>query len=549
MRSLRTRITLMTVLILIVAVIIMSALSVLFIKNNQQRNSDQLMLLLCETGVSNLDYYFTGTQKSVEKVASYAEADLNGLSEDTLSEHVAHVREYFEKTADKTNGVLTYYYRIDPSVSDTVKGFWYTDIDGEGFSEHEVTDITQYDTTDTTKLVWFTVPKNEGKAIWLPPYITDNLDMRVISYNVPVYYKEQFVGVIGIEIDYTTMAEQVQSIKLFSNGYAFVSNPDGKLFYHPLIDVTQLTEDTMPETPEGLISGNTFVRYTFEGVEKAGVWMPLSNGMRMNVAAPVSETEGDWQKLIWNILIAAVLVVAAAILFTMLYTKRIVKPLKQLIEATEKVDKGNYEFTLDYDNDDEVGKLTRTFKLLTDHMQHNIKALNKRVFVDALTRVKNKGAFTSDIDELQTQIDKDDSQKEFAIGVFDCDNLKVINDRFGHDKGDEYLKSACRVICHTFLHSPVYRIGGDEFTVILQNEDYQNREALMSMFEDTVSGINSTAENPWEEVHISYGIADHDLQNDSAVVDVMHRADMIMYQNKHKRKKAQQTIDHPDKNP
>ena len=543
MRSLRTRITLMTVFVLIVTVVIMSVISVIFIKNNEQNKSDQLMLLMCETGVSNLDFYFNGTQKSVEKVASYAETDLNGLTEEALGEHVGHVKEYFKNIAERTGGVLTYYYRIDPAVSDTIKGFWYTDLDQEGFTEHEVTDITQYDTSDTTKLVWFTVPKYEGKAIWLPPYITDNLDKRVISYNVPVYYNEQFVGVIGIEIDYTTMAEQVQSIKLFSNGYAFVSDPDGKLFYHPQIDVTQLTDDTLPKTPDGLISSSTFVRYTFDGVEKAGAWMPLSNGMRMYVAAPLSETEGDWQKLIWNIVIAAVGVVAAAVLFTMLYTKRIVKPLKQLTEAAEKVDKGNYEFTLDYDNDDEVGKLTGTFKLLTDHMQHNIKDLNKRVFVDALTSVKNKGAFTTDIDELQKQTDKEAARMQFAIGVFDCDNLKVINDKFGHDKGDEYLKAACRVICHTFLHSPVYRIGGDEFTVILQREDYQNIESLISMFEDSVKNINNSAEYPWEQVHVSFGIASYDPQSDNAVIDVMHRADMMMYQNKHKRKKAQQLTD------
>ena len=536
MRSLRTRITLMTVFVLIVTVIIMSILSVIFIKNNDRRKSNQLLLLLCETGANNLDFYFSATQKSVEKVASYAEADIDGLKKDELASHVDRVRKFFEKTANNTNGVLTYYYRIDPEVSDTVKGFWYTNLEREGFTEHEVTDITKYDTADTTKLVWFTVPKNEGKPIWLPPYITDNLDKRVISYNVPVYYKGQFVGVVGIELDYTTMAEQIRSIKLFSNGYAFLSDSEGNLFYHPRIDVTKPGEDNVPKIPKGAVSESTFVRYTFEGVEKAGVWLPLRNGMRMNVAAPVSETEDEWQMLILDILIAVVAVTAAAVVFTMLYTKRIVKPLKQLTEAAEKVDRGNYEFTLDYDGDDEVGKLTKTFILLTDHMQDNIRDLNKRVYVDALTKVKNKGAFFADIDELQTKSDKEASRMRFAIGVFDCDNLKIINDRFGHDKGDIYLKAASSVICRVFRHSPVYRIGGDEFAVILRHEDYHNREALIGQFEDTVTIINNTSENLWEQVHVSFGIAVYDPQNDNDVKDVMHRADKIMYTNKYLRK-------------
>lgn len=526
----------MTVLILVVTVIVLSVLGVFFIRNNENRKSEQILLLLCETGEQNLDYYFNSTQKSVGKVSAFAEADINGFGDEEFAAHVDRVRKYFDEIANKTNGVLTYYYRIDPSVSDKVKGFWYTDLYGEGFVEHEVTDITQYDTSDTSQLVWFTVPKNEGQSIWLPPYITDNLDKRVISYNTPVYYKGQFVGVVGIEIDYSTMAEQVDSIKLFNNGYAFLSDATGSLFYHPRIDVTQLTEGNMPKVPEGALSESTFIRYSFDGVEKIGAWLPLSNGMRMNVIAPVSETEGDWQRLVWNIAAAAILVILAASVFTMFYTKRIVKPLEQLTHAAAQVDRGNFEFTLDYDGNDEVGKLTGTFKLLTDHMKENINDLNKRVYVDALTKVKNKGAFFADLDELQIQTDKDGSQMQFAIGVFDCDDLKSINDRFGHDRGDEYLKAACKVICRVFRHSPVYRIGGDEFSVILQNEDYQNREALLKQFDEEVNRINTTAANRWEEVNVSVGIAVYDLQNDSAVVDVMRRADKIMYENKRIRK-------------
>ena len=222
MRSLRTKMTMLTVFAIIVAVTSITVLSVVFIRRTEHRKSDQLLLLLCETGERNLDYYFNSVQKSVRKLATYVEADLDGVESGRLARHIERVKAFFEETAAKTNGVLTYYYRIDPAISDTVTGFWYTDLDGEGFVEHEVTDITLYDTADTSKLVWFTVPKHLGEAIWIPPYITDNLDVRVISYNVPIYWRGRFVGVVGIELDYSTMAEQVESIRLF--------NPEEHLF-------------------------------------------------------------------------------------------------------------------------------------------------------------------------------------------------------------------------------------------------------------------------------------------------------------------------------
>ena len=537
MHSLRTRITLLTVCVVVIAVSVVTLMSVLFIRNNEQRESQQLLLLLCETGERNLDYYFNSVQKSVGKVAAFVEDDLDGLETKQLERHIDRVRKYFEEMAYKTNGVLTYYYRIDPELSGSVKGFWYTDLDGEGFTEHEVTDITLYDTQDTSKLVWFTVPKHTGEAIWLPPYITDNLDKRVISYNVPIYYRGRFVGVVGIEIDYSTMAKQVESIRLYKNGYAFLSNADGELFFHPVIDVTQLTKDTMPEVPEGALSSSTFLRYRFEGVEKEAAWLPLSNGMRLTVAVPISETDGDWQTLIWEILIVSALVLVGMSVFTMYYTGRITRPLEKLTEAAQQVDDGNYSLDLEYNGNDEIGMLTRSFKQLVDRVKDHITDLNKRVYVDALTSVRNKGAFSAALDDLQMKINGKTVQ-QFAVGMFDCDDLKTINDRYGHDKGDQYLKTACRLICRVFQHSPVFRVGGDEFAVILKDDDYRNRAELVRRFEEAARESTASAVNRWDEVHVAVGIAEYDPQNDDAVTDTVRRADKIMYANKRARKDA-----------
>ena len=536
MRSLRTRITLMTVCVLILTLIFITVLTTVFIRKTEHSKSDQLLLLLCETGEKNLDYYFNSVQKSVRKVASFVEADLDGLEDEQLARHMDRVSAYFDMMASKTNGVLTYYYRIDPEISQTVKGFWFTDLTDDGFEEHEVTDITLYDTADTSRLVWFTVPKYQGEPVWLPPYITDNLEKRVISYNVPISFRGRFVGVIGIEVDYSTMAEQVDSIRLYNNGYAFLGDAEGELFYHPRIDVSQLTEETKPALPDGLLEERTFLNYTFEGVEKTAAWLPLCNGMRLIVTVPVSEAEGDWKALIWNIMIVAAAVLVAASLFTMIYTRRITRPLEQLTEAAVQVEKGNYDYVLDYSGDDEVGRLTNTFKRLSGHMRDHISDLNRQVYVDALTHVKNKGAFFTAIEELQTKMSQDEEQLAFAIGMFDCDDLKSINDQYGHEKGDTYLKTACTAICRVFQHSPVFRIGGDEFAVILKNADYQERESLVRQFERAVADINAAAEKQWEQVHIAMGIAVYDARKDHAVNDVLHRADETMYENKRVRK-------------
>ena len=539
MHSLRTRITFLTLCVTIIAVTIVTIVSVIFIRQDARRDSEQLLLLLCETGERNLDYYFNSVQKSMAKMSTFTEDDLEQvteLSDEQLKGHTDRVSKYFEEVANKTNGVLTYYYRIDPEISENVKGFWYTDLDDEGFKEHEVTDITQYDTSDTSRLVWFTVPKQTGQPIWLPPYVTDNLDVRVISYNVPVYWHGQFIGVAGIEIDYSTMAEQVNSIRLYDNGYAFLSDDKGNLFFHPRIDVTQLTAENMPEVPEGIISDSTFLRYTYEGIEKQAAWLALSNGMHLNVCVPLSETDGNWERLVRDIVLISAFILLVLSVFILLYTRRITTPLENLTKATEDLDKGNYDFSLDYDKDDEVGRLTATFKELSSHVRDHISELNNQVYIDSLTSVRNKGAFNKALDQLQEKVDHAPRETSFGIGVFDCDNLKLINDEYGHDKGDIYLKSACRLICRVFQHSPVFRIGGDEFAVILQNADYDNRDALVEQFMKERETISQANTNSWEQVHVALGIAIYDPERDPGVLDVVRRADKTMYNNKRKRK-------------
>ncbi|MBQ6555843.1 MAG: PDC sensor domain-containing protein, partial [Firmicutes bacterium] len=220
MKSIRAKITVVTISAVVLTMIIAMLFGVVAIRNIGMNSSEQMLHLLCEAGQKNIDAYLKSLKLDVDTISAYIESDLTGLEDDELQEHIDRVSEFSENVISKTSGIVTYYYRIDPSVSSNVKGFWFVNLDGKGFKEHEVTDITEYDTGDTSKLVWFTVPKATEKPVWLAPYITDNLDTRVISYNVPVYFDGNFVGVIGVEMEYKFMAELVDNITLYENGYA-----------------------------------------------------------------------------------------------------------------------------------------------------------------------------------------------------------------------------------------------------------------------------------------------------------------------------------------
>lgn len=410
MHSIRTKTMLPTALAIVLTTLVTTYLGIHAIRNVSDKSSNQLLLLLCESGEKNLDSYFIGIEKSVDIVSEFAQNDLKGLDASQLQDHIDRVSDVFANTARHTNGILTYYYRIDPDFSKDVKGFWFVDTDGTGFTEHEVTEISLYDTQDTSALVWFTVPKYTGKPVWLHPYITDNLDKRVISYNIPIYQNKRFVGVIGIELDYSTMATQVNNIQLYENGYAFINDDNGMIIYHPSIDVTTLTKENTPKTPDGLLTDNQFIRYTFDGVEKQAVCLKLVNGMRLNVTVPVSEINRDSYKLINNIIIVSIILLTTFILLTLKLTNSVTKPLRELTNAAEKLAEGDYEVELAYQGNDEVGILSHAFNYLIGKLKIYIRDLNTlneqlkednltlqaATTKDSLTGVKNRFALRRD---------------------------------------------------------------------------------------------------------------------------------------------------------
>ena len=540
MRSIRAKFILLTLSAIIAALSVATYSGVYSIKTLGKSDADQMLHLKRTTGAMNLETYFDDVERSVETVATLVQDNLETMPDEQFVNEVENVRHLFSKIAHNTNGVLTYYFRVDPEFSKEHSGFWYVKQNGREFQEHEVTDITQYDTNDTSTLVWFTIPKAEKKGVWLPPYHTENLGTRVISYNVPVYRHGQFVGVVGIEIDYGTLVSEVEKIKLFENGYAFILDAYSNVIYHPQMDSTlQYGEKVAIDTPDA-VKGAQHVQYHFNGIKKEAVWRSLSNGMRLYVTVPWGEINSVWQGLISRTLFASFIILLLASFVMMRFADRITQPLHRLTNAARQVADGNYDVVLDDTDDDEIGMLTRTFKGLVENTKANIDTLNRKVYIDALTAVRNKAGYGAYMQKIQDLLDNSVQKPEFAIGVFDCDNLKYINDFYGHDKGDIYIKKASQLICRTFQHSPVFRIGGDEFAVILENDDFRDREKLFAQFRKERAEIRAAAEHEWEQANISMGAAVYDPETDPAVIDVARRADKAMYENKRLRKENQQ---------
>ncbi|MBQ2066687.1 MAG: GGDEF domain-containing protein, partial [Clostridiales bacterium] len=175
--------------------------------------------------------------------------------------------------------------------------------------------------------------------------------------------------------------------------------------------------------------------------------------------------------------------------------------------------------------------------VVIDKFRHTLALdlVNKRLIDlmrrDPLTNVNNRIAFDDKEKFLQAQINSGEDV-HFAVAMFDVNSLKLINDTYGHESGDVYLVRACRLICNVFKHSPVYRMGGDEFVAILTGEDYDNRESLVELFNESLSPYTEEVPLPPDYISVAIGVSDFDPATDLTIADVNKRADEAMYKDK-----------------
>ncbi len=164
-------------------------------------------------------------------------------------------------------------------------------------------------------------------------------------------------------------------------------------------------------------------------------------------------------------------------------------------------------------------------------VKDEINEITAIVRKDALTHVGSKAYY----DEFAANLENDMRKQkvEYAVLMVDLNNLKKINDTYGHEKGNEFIINCSKIVCRIYKGSPVFRIGGDEFVVILQGEDYRNRHKLLKRLRAEFNeSYNDASRQEYERYSASTGMADYDPERDRCVEDTFKRSDNMMYNDK-----------------
>ena len=551
MRSILSKILLLVFISVMITAITNSIYGIVTIYNLMQTSSLEIMNLLSDKNASILNATFNSVEQSVDILSTHIVTELDSFTKlagdsNYYSEYTANIQSIATTMAKSTDGALSVYVRYDPYLTNSKSGFFCIKNEDGTFSNVEVSDLSDYNPENPSpSFNWWHKPLTQHTACWIDPYNDPNIPKSIISYVNPLYKNNQFIGVVGMDIEFDFVVNIAKSIKTYKTGFAMVVNESGMIMYHPNynygeylqgdeLGLSDLAEKITTQDSNGL----ELLNYTLGDNLKYLSFSKLSNNMRLCIIVPENEINSKSESLIAQNVIITLGVALLFILIATIISKRIISPLKKLNDSAVRMLAGDLSGTLKRTTHDEIGTLIDSFNAAKHQLRKQIKSLNKTANQDGLTGVKNQNAYYAMVEKLNGHIIETPEETKFAIVVFDINNLKETNDNYGHLMGDTLLKVVADHIKNTFQQSFIFRIGGDEFVTILEGESYKNITALLEKFNNGLKTL-SLASNSSVDISCAYGYAKYDPKEDSSFTDVFRKADEEMYKNKIAIKRSQ----------
>lgn len=205
-----------------------------------------------------------------------------------------------------------------------------------------------YDESDVEHVGWYYLPVQAKEAIWMSPYMNENINIYMISYVVPLFAEDgTSIGIVGMDIDFSQITDLVDETKVYQSGYAFLTDASAAVMYHKNADEgTKLSDlDSSLSKSADFIGddgnqGKT-MDYSYKNVNKKFAFYNLDNGMKLVLTAPVSEIYAEAYGLAKLIIIAMIVAFVLSAVIGVIIGTGMTRPIRQLtavIEQTAELD-------------------------------------------------------------------------------------------------------------------------------------------------------------------------------------------------------------------
>ena len=391
MHSLKHKIIAIILLVTSFVAITIGALSISTTTYITQLEARRSMQLSSELQSTQLNSIISRIEQSVDTLAVITTSNLSDTQ--AFKQSDAYVESYtqsIEKTvldfANNTEGALSVYVRYNPEFTAPTSGLFFVRSDANSaFEKVTPTDFSMYDPSDTAHVGWYYTPIQNQAATWLDPYLNANINVYMVSYVVPIFKDGESIGVVGMDIDFTTFQNLVNEIKLYDTGYAILTSAENNVLVHKTLAMGTSLQNEQYSTINTILNDPTLQNiaqeYTFDNHTKSLSYAILENGMKLVLAAPVNEIYSNSTLLTLQILAVSLASILIATILSLIFSKKLIKPIKMLTDIIEKTSVFNFIPTTNtkrlYALKDETGTMARSIHTMRQALRDMVSSIDE----------------------------------------------------------------------------------------------------------------------------------------------------------------------------
>jgi len=331
-----------------------------------------------------------GFEKDLQKLRStangiesilYSDMPVDGINSSTIQEFKAELEKHYLIFGKQLN-VLSMWMIFNPDLIEGAHTVSFFDQNRDGiFNKEEPYSIHDMDLSSSS-MRWWTGAVEQGE-IWTEPYYWKNWDMELISFSKAVYKDSIFLGCLGSDFDFSAMRQKWTNTKLYSTGFVSLMNEDLNFIIHPLFEgenahnthepaVVEAFQQTLKQQSKG------FFHYTYQGQDRVLAYQQLSNKWILLGVAPIDEIYGPVDDIANSLLIILFSVLVFTILIASLFSNKITRPIRVLVDLFNTAEKGNLSVRSGIQTNDELEELGDRFNFFMNEMQRMIKQLKNQ---------------------------------------------------------------------------------------------------------------------------------------------------------------------------
>lgn len=326
-------------------------IGVLVISNSARTAGKDAMTKMQLTGQKKAEEINSTIQKIEQSVDTLSEVAMSNFDYDSFRQSKDYADTYTETVqqavldfANHTNGAVTVYLRYNPNYSNPTSGIFAQrqslDSDLQCLTP---TDFSMYDESDVEHVGWYYLPVQAKEAIWMSPYMNENVNIYMISYVVPLFAEDgTSIGIVGMDIDFSQITDLVDETTVYQSGYAFLTDASGSIMHHKNVDEGTVITDLDSSLKKGADflaedgnQGKT-LEYTYKNVDKKLAFYNLDNGMKLVLTAPVSEIYSEAYGLAKMIILAMIVAFILSAVIGIVMGTGLTKPIRQLTSVIEQ---------------------------------------------------------------------------------------------------------------------------------------------------------------------------------------------------------------------